>query len=127
MNLRSTPPWRKASLERDSATEATSGKIERTRMSRTVGQMNNHLAAPSERQASSVSAARRVARPRSADPPGTGFSGFSSSELSLDAKAGDVSSELAVLSGLVRDGVPTIRDGPLGPGGVELSGEVLGE
>ena len=45
--------------ESDRATEATSGKIDRTRMRRTVGQMNSHLAAPSERHAPSVSVARR--------------------------------------------------------------------
>src|SRR4029079_5037787 len=125
MNLRSTPPWWNASLESDRATEATSGKIERTRMRRTAGQMKSHLAAPSERQAPSVSVARRVARTRRADPVGTGSRGSSSSELSLDAKTGGVGSELLVLSDLVGDGIPTVRDGLLGGGGVELLGEIL--
>src|SRR6476661_9900504 len=101
MNLRSTPPWWNASLESDRATEATRGKIERTRIRRTAGQMNSHLAAPSERHASSVSVARRAALPRRADPEGTGSSGWSSSGLSLDAKTRDVGSELLVLSDLV--------------------------
>src|SRR5215212_1261028 len=125
MILRSTPPWWKASLPSDSATDATSGKIERTRIRRTADQMNSHLAAPSDRHASAVWAARRVARARRADPEGTGSRGSSSSELSLDAKAGDVGSELLVLPDLFRDGIPPVRDGLLGAGGIELPGEIL--
>src|SRR5580765_4523767 len=127
MNLRSTPPWWNASLESDRAIEATSGKIERMRMRSTVGQMNNHLAAPSERHASSVSVARRAARARRTDPEGTGPVGPGSNELSLDAEAGDIGSELLVLSGLVGDGIPAVRDGRLGGGGIELLGEILGQ
>src|SRR4029079_13265159 len=96
MNLRSTPPWWNASLESDRATEATSGKIERTRMRRTAGQMKSHLAAPSERQAPSVSVARRVARTRRADPVGTGSRGASSSELSPDGTHARARRELPV-------------------------------
>src|SRR5215211_365905 len=128
MSLRSMPPWWNASFENDRATEATSGKIERTRIRRTAGQMKSHLAAPSERQASSVSVARRRAaerRSRSADPARTGSPGSSFNELSLDAKAGDVGSELLVPSDLVGDGIPPVRDGLLGAGGIELLGKVL--
>src|SRR5678815_3834368 len=107
------------------AIDATRGKIERTRMRSTAGQMKSHLAAPSERQAPSVSVARRAARTRRADPDGTGSSGSSSNALSLDAKTGDVGSELLVLSGLVGDGIPSVRDCLLGAGGIELLGEIL--
>src|SRR5258706_11483565 len=127
MNLRSTPPWWNASLESDNAIEATSGKIERTRMRSTVGQMNSHLAAPSDRHESSVSVARRVARARRADPDGTGPLGPGSNELSLDAEAGDIGSELLVLSGLVGDGIPAVRDFRLGGCGISLLGEILGQ
>src|SRR5437773_107094 len=125
MSLRSTPPWWNASLDRDRATDATRGKIDRTRMRSTAGQMNSHLAAPSERHAPSVPVAWRAALTRRADPEGTGSWGAASIELSLDAKTGDVGSELLVLSGLVGDGIPSVRDRLLGAGGVELLGEVL--
>ena len=62
----------KTSFETDSATEATSGKSDRTRMRMTAGQMNSHLAAPSERHAPSVSVAMRAAVRRGAGPGGTG-------------------------------------------------------
>src|SRR6266550_2239948 len=125
MNLRSTPPWLNASRESDNATDATSGKIESARMRSTVGQMNSHRAAPSERHAPSVPVARRVARTRRADPDGIGSGGSRSSELSLDAETGDIGSELLVLSGLVGDRVPTLGDGLLGAGGIEFLGKVL--
>src|SRR6476661_9780790 len=125
MNLRSTPPWWNPSLERDRAIEATRGKIDRTRMRMTAGQMNSHLAAPSERHESRVSVALRVARPRRADPVRTGSPGCRSGELALDAKTGDVGSELLVLSDFVGDGIPPIRDRLLGGGGIELTGKVL--
>jgi len=115
----------KARRDSDRATDATSGKIDRTRIRRTVGQMKSHLAAPSERHASRVEVARRVARCRRADPEGTGSSGIKSSELSLDAKTRDVGGQLTVPSGLVRYGIPAIGDGLLGAGGVELLREVL--
>src|SRR3954447_13148933 len=125
MSLRSTPPWWNASLASDRATDAISGKIDRMRMSRTAGQMNSHLAAPSDRHASSVSVARRAARPRRADPVGIGSSGCASSELPLDAKTGDIGSELLVPSDLVGDGIPPVHDRLLGAGGVELLRKVL--
>ena len=75
MNLRSIPPLLNASLESERATDAISGNSERHRMTMTVGQMNSHLAAPSERMAPSVVDARREIRPVA---------------LALDAKAGDV-------------------------------------
>src|SRR3954454_11571040 len=112
MNLRSTPPRWKLSRDSESASEATSGNSDRNRMTRTVGQMNTHLAAPSERHPPSVVGARRVTP---------------SIALPLDAKAGDVRSELLVLPGLVRDRVPAVRDRLLGAGLVELASEVLGE
>ena len=59
MNLRSTPPWWKASLESDRASEATSGNRDRNRMNRTVGQMNSQRAVESERHAPSEVIARR--------------------------------------------------------------------
>jgi hypothetical protein len=62
MNLRSTPPWWKARLESDSASEATSGNSDRMRMNRTVGQMNSQRAARSERHAPSDVIARRGSR-----------------------------------------------------------------
>ena len=71
-------------------------------MSKTAGQMKSHLAAPSERHAPSVSVARREAAPRRADPLWTGSRGSSSMGLLLDAKTGDVGSELLVLADLVR-------------------------
>src|SRR5258705_1198752 len=114
MSLRSTPPWWKASRDRDSATDAKRGKIESSRMMMTVGQMKSHRAAPSERHASSVSAARRVARAVRADPGGAGLTGCSSIELPLDAEAGDIRSQLGILAGLLADGVPAIRDRLLG-------------
>src|SRR4051794_39050103 len=119
------PPWWNASFENDSATEAMRGKIDRARIRRTAGQMNSHLAAPSERHASRVSVARRVARPRSADPVRIGSPGCTSGELALDAKTGDVGGELLVLPGLIGDRIPPVRDRLLGAGGIELSGEVL--
>src|SRR4051812_29111265 len=127
MNVRSTPPLWNASLESDRATDATSGKIDRNRMTRTVGQMKTHRAAPSERQAPSEVVARRMARARRAGPSWIDSPGSVSMTLSLDAKAGDVCSELLVLPGLVGDGVPSVRDRLAGGGFVELAGEVLAD
>src|SRR5579859_1850838 len=127
MKLRSTPPALKTSFEKDRAIETTSGKTDRARMSRTAGQMKSHLAAPSERQAPRVSAARRAAWPRRADPTGTGSRGSVSTELLLDAKTGDIGSELLVLPDLVGDRVPAIPDGLLGARRVEHIGKVLGD
>src|SRR5438874_2657602 len=90
------------------ASAATS--IHRNRMTMTAGQMKTQRAAPSDRQAPRVSAARRVARVRSAGPSGTGASDSASTTLSLDAKAGDIGAELGVLARLVRDPVPAIGD-----------------
>src|SRR5262245_20130331 len=112
MTWRSTPPLWKLSFEIDSATEPSSGNSDRHRMTMTVGQMNSHLAAPSERQAPSVEDARRETR---------------SNELALDAKARDVGGELLVLADLVGDLVPAVRDGLLGAGLVELARQVLGD
>src|SRR6266480_6551832 len=120
-----TPPGTKTSFERDRAIEATRGKRERARIRRTAGQMNSHRAAPSERQAPSVSVARRTAVRRGAGPGRPGSRGGSSIELFLDAKTGDVGSELLVLPGLVGDAVPAVGDGLLGAGLVELLGKVL--
>src|SRR5437763_647589 len=89
--------------------------------------MKSHLAAPSERHASRVSVARREAVRRGAGPVRPGSRGGSSIELLLDAKAGDVGSELLVLSGLIGDLVPTVGDGLLGAGLVALLGKVLGD
>src|SRR3954454_19646076 len=93
-------------------TDAIRGNSERHRMTMTVGQMNSHLAEPSDFHAPSVVDARRVAR---------------SIELALDAKARDVRSELLVLAHLVGDRVPAIGDGLAGTGLVELTREVLRE
>src|SRR4026208_1213212 len=62
MNLRSTPPWWNASFESERANEATKGNSDRTRMNRTVGQMNSQRAVPSERHAPRAEIARRGAR-----------------------------------------------------------------
>src|SRR5437667_12894798 len=100
MSLRSTPPWWNASLDWDRATDATRGKIDRTRMRSTAGQMNSHLAAPSERHAPSVPGGWGAALTRGADPEGTGSWGAAAIELSLDALTGDAGSELCRLSRL---------------------------
>src|SRR5436309_758979 len=97
------------------------------RMRRTVGQMNSHLAAPSERHAPREEIARCVARAPRADRPGIGSSGSRSMDLPLDAKAGDIGLELLVLACLVRDGIPAVGDLLLGHGRVVLTGQVLGE
>ena len=68
-----------------------------------------------------------MARTRRAGPLGSGPPGSVIYELSLDAKAGDIGSELLVLAGVVGDVVPAIRDGLLGAGLVQLTGEELGE
>jgi hypothetical protein len=52
-------PFVKTSFEKASVSDATSGKIDRKRMTRTVGQMNTQRAAPSERQPPSDRIARR--------------------------------------------------------------------
>ena len=52
-------PFAKTSFESASVSDATSGKIDRNRMTTTVGQMKTHLAAPSERQPPSDPIARR--------------------------------------------------------------------
>src|SRR6478672_7192005 len=127
MNVRSMPPLWKASLETDRATDAMSGKIDRNRMTMTVGQMKTQRAAPSERQAPSEVVARRMARARRAGPSWIGPPGSVSMTLSLDAKAGDVGSELLVLPGLVGDAIPAVRDRLFRAGFIELTGEVLGE
>jgi hypothetical protein len=93
----------------------------------TAGQMRTHLAAPSDRHAPSVFDARSVARTRRAGPLGTGPPGSVSTTLSLDAKAGDIGSELLVLARLVGDAVPAIRDRLFRGRGIELTGEELGE
>src|SRR5260221_3661898 len=111
MKSSSTPPGLKTSFETDKAIDATSGKTDSARMSRTAGQMKNQRAAPSERHAPSVSDARRVARPARSGPVRTG-SGSRSIGL-LGAKTGDVRGELLVLSDLVSDRVPAIGDGRL--------------
>src|SRR6266581_1429141 len=125
MKLRSMWPGLKTSFETESATDATRGKSERARIRRTAGQMKSHLAAPSERHAPNVSVARRAAVRREAGPGGPGSRGGSSTVLLLDAKTGDVGSELLVLSGLVGDLVPAVGDGLLGADLVELLGKVL--
>src|ERR687885_1376793 len=96
-----------------------------TRMRRTAGQMNSHLAAPSDRHTPRTWTAPRVARSRRADPGRIGSGDFRSNGLSLDAKAGDVRSELLVLARVVGDLVPAVDDGLLGTRGVELPREVL--
>jgi hypothetical protein len=112
-------------LDRERASEATNGKIDRKRMTMTAGQMKTHLAAPSDRHAPRVSDARWVARTRRAGPLGIGPPGSVSTTLSLDAKAGDIGSELLVLARVVGDAVPAVRDRLLGAGLVELTGEEL--
>ena len=52
-------PFANTSSEKASVSDATSGKIDRNRMTTTVGQMNTHRAAPSERQPPSDRIARR--------------------------------------------------------------------
>src|SRR6478752_4652560 len=96
-------------------------------MTMTAGQMRTHLAAPSDRHAPRVLDARWVARTRRAGPSGTRPPGSVSTTLSLDAKAGDIGSELLVLARLVGDAVPAIGDRLLGAGLIELTGEELRE
>src|SRR5690349_21687925 len=88
--------------------------------------MKSQRAAPSERNAPNAATERAEADARRPDPVGIGSSS-SSSLLPLDAKAGDVRGELLVLSDFVGDAVPAIRDRALGPGFVQLPGEVLGD
>src|SRR4029078_13584972 len=88
--------------------------------------MKSQRAAPSERNAPKTAIDREEADARRPDPGGSGASS-SSSWLPLDARAGDVRGELLVLSDLIGDPVPTIGDGLLGPGLVQLPGEALGD
>src|SRR6478672_2887425 len=125
MKWRSTPPLTNWSRDRDRATDATSGNSDRARMNRTVGQMNSQRAAPSERSAPSEVIARRGSRVRGDWPSMASSPGSVVSVLPLDAKAGDVGSELLVLSGLIGDRVPAVLDGVLGAGRIELLGKVL--
>src|SRR5436190_1593818 len=126
MNERSTLPGLKTSLESEIATDATSGKSESVRTSRTAGHMKSQRAAPSERHAPSRSVVRWRAAERGAGPPmRPGSGGGGATALLLDAKTRDVGSELLILSGLVGDLVPAVGDGLLGAGLVELLRKVL--
>src|SRR5712691_7946324 len=110
------PPLRRTRFETESATDARSGKSDRKRMTRTVGQMKIQRAASSERHAPSEETARRVARALRSDLVGAGPRGSRSMGLSLDAKAGDVGRQLVGLPCSLGDLVPAVGDGLLGGG-----------
>src|SRR5438046_1751690 len=127
MNDRSTWPGLKTSFETDRASDATRGNSERARIRRTAGQMNSHLAAPSDRHAPRALVARSAAARRGAGPARPGSGGCSSNGLLLDAKTRDVCGELLVLAGRVGDPVPAIGDGLLRAVLVQLLGKILGD
>src|SRR5688500_4558608 len=104
-------PRAKPSSENASVNDATSGKIDRNRMTTTVGQMNTHRAAASERQ---PPPSERIARRWRRGPRVTSGvvtpRGSRSSGLPLDAKAVLVGLELCVAAHLVGDLVPAVGD-----------------
>src|SRR5688500_6846961 len=104
-------PRAKTSSENASVNDATSGKIDRNRMTTTVGQMNTHRAAASERQ---PPPSERIARRWRRGPRVTSGvvtpRGSRSSGLPLDAKAVLIGLELCVAAYLVSDLVPAVGD-----------------
>src|SRR5215207_8854202 len=103
-------PFANTSSEKASVSDATSGKIDRNRMTTTVGQMNTHRAALSERQPPSDRIARRWRRGPRVTSGVVTPRGSRSSGLPLDAKAVLVSLELCVAAHLVSDLVPAVGD-----------------
>src|SRR6476469_6998770 len=103
------PCWN-TRFETDSTSDATSGKIDSSRMTRTAGQMNSHLASASERNTPRDVSPRRVDSapgpgPIRSDPRGSICQG-----LSVDGEAGVVRRQLRVATLLVGDRVPGVGD-----------------
>src|SRR6188472_2353283 len=105
------PCWN-TRFETDSTSDAASGKIDSSRMTRTAGQMNSHLASASERNTPRDVSPRRVdsapgAGPLRSDPRGSICQG-----LSVDGEAGVIGRQLcfATAGCLVSDLVPAVGD-----------------